>query len=73
MKPLMLAGAAITALGIVMLIFHNGINYTAREKYPKDGEAQIITHQEKVVSVPLVVGGATLLGGIAIMILAARR
>jgi hypothetical protein len=73
MKPLMLAGALLTALGIIALIFHNGVNYKARETYPKEGESQIVTHQEKIIEIPLAVGGVMVVGGVAMMLLAARR
>ena len=69
----MLVGAILTAFGIVVLAFQSGIHYTSREKFPPDGSAQVITKQEKIVSIPPVVGGVALAGGLAIMILAARR
>jgi hypothetical protein len=73
MKPLMLAGAFLTALGLLALIFHNGIRYTARERLPKGGQVQVITHEERYLSVPPALGAAVLAGGLTMMILAARR
>jgi len=69
----MLAGAILTAIGILALLFHNGINYTSREKLPHQGETQVITHEQRVLSIPPAVGGLMLAGGVGIMILAARR
>jgi hypothetical protein len=69
----MLAGSLLTALGILALLFHNGIQYTSHEKYPPGGATQIITHQERYLSIPPLAAGAMLAGGVAIMILAARK
>ena len=69
----MLAGALLTALGILGLMFHKGIRYTGSEQFPRDGDAKIVTHEEKYFSIPLAVGGAALAGGIAMMIVAARK
>jgi hypothetical protein len=69
----MLVGAILTAFGIVALAFQSGIHYTSREKFPTEGSTQVIVKQEKVISVPPVIGVAALAGGLVIMILAARR
>jgi hypothetical protein len=69
----MLVGAILTAFGIVALVFQSGIHYTTREKFPPDGSTQVITKQEKIISVPPAIGVAALAGGLVIMILAARR
>ena len=73
MKPLMLAGAFLTAAGIIGLLFGEGIHYTAREKFPKDGPVQVITKEEKFLSIPPVISGLAIAGGILLMILAARK
>ena len=73
MKPLMLAGALVTALGIIALVVGNAINFTSHERYPKDGKTQVTATSEKVISIPPAVGGLTLAGGIALMVLAARK
>jgi hypothetical protein len=70
----MLAGAFVTALGILALIFQNGIRYTAREKIPGSGsQVVVITHEEKYLTVPPLVAAAVLAGGVTMMVLAARR
>ena len=69
----MLAGAIVTAFGIVVLAFQSGIHYTSREKFPPDGSTQVITKEEKIVSVSPVIGVAALAGGLVIMVLAARK
>ena len=73
MKPLMLAGAFLTAAGIIGLLFGNAIPYTSREKFPSDGPVQVITKQERFLSIPPVVSGIAIGGGILLMVLAARK
>ena len=69
----MLVGAILTAFGIVALAFQNGIHYISRERLPRDSSTQVISKEEKVISIPPAVGVAALAGGIGIMILAARK
>ncbi len=73
MKPLMMIGALVTALGIIVLVVGNFMNFTSHEKYPRDGKTQVTTTSEKVISIPPVVGGLALVGGIALMVAAARK
>ena len=69
----MLAGAVLTALGILALVFGSGIYFTSREKLPRDSSTQVTTREERVVSIPPLVGGLTLAGGIVLMVVAARK
>jgi hypothetical protein len=73
MKPLMLVGAFLTAAGIIGLLFGEAIHYTSHEKFPSDGPVQVITKQEKISSIPPVISGLAIAGGILLMILAARK
>jgi hypothetical protein len=73
MKPLMWAGSLLTALGIIALAFLSGIHYISHEKVPRDGEVQVTVKQEKIVSIPPLVSGLALVGGLALMIVAARE
>jgi len=73
MKPLMWVGAFLTAFGILALAFLSGIRFISHEKLPRDGEVQVTVRQEKIVSVPPVVSGLVLVGGLALMIVAARE
>ena len=66
-------GAFLTAFGILALAFLSGIHYISHEKLPRDGEVQVTVRQEKIVSVPPVVSGLVLVGGLALMIVAARE
>jgi hypothetical protein len=69
----MLLGAFLTALGILALVFPGGIRYTSHKRFPPGKSAQIITNEEKIISIPPLVGVLTVAGGVAVMILAARK
>jgi hypothetical protein len=69
----MLAGAFLTAFGILALGFASGIHYTSHEKFPRDGKVQISVKEEKVLSIPPVVSGLAIASGVALMIAAARK
>ena len=70
---MMLAGAILTAIGIVALAFSTGIRYTSQERFPHDSKTQVVAEQEKVLSIPPLLAGVALAGGITLMILAARK
>jgi hypothetical protein len=69
----MMAGALLTAFGILALAFLSGIRYTSSEKFPADSATQVTVKEEKVLTIPPVVSGLALAGGLALMILAARK
>jgi hypothetical protein len=69
----MFAGALLTAFGILALAFLSGIHYTSHEKFLRDGEVQVTVKEEKVLTIPPVVSGLVLVGGLALMIVAARE
>jgi hypothetical protein len=69
----MFAGALLTAFGILALAFLGGIHYTSREKFPRDGEVQVTVKEEKVLTIPPVVSGLAIAGGLVLMIVAARK
>ena len=72
-KPLMWVGALLTAFGILGLAFLSGIRYVSHEKFPRDGKVQVTVKEDKTVSIPPVVSGLALAGGLALMIVAARK
>ena len=72
-KPLMFAGALLTAFGILALAFLGGIHYTSHDKFPRNGEVQVIVKEEKIITIPPLVSGLALAGGLALMIVAARK
>jgi hypothetical protein len=73
MKPLMWVGALLTAFGILSLAFLSGIHYVSHEKFPRDGETQVTVKQERILTIPPLVSGLALAGGLALMVVAARK
>ena len=73
MKPLMWIGALLTAFGILALAFLSGIRFISHEKLPRNSEVKVTVTQEKILTVPPVVSGLALVGGLALMIVAARK
>jgi len=72
MKPQMLAGAILSAIGIVAFIV-NGMHFTRNVQLPSDSPTNITVKRETVISVPPAVGGVALAGGLLLMVLAARK
>jgi hypothetical protein len=70
---MMLAGAILTAIGILALVFQTGIHYNSRQRLPHNAKTQVVAEQEKVLSISPLLSGLALAGGITVMILAARR
>jgi hypothetical protein len=73
MKPQMLIGAILTAIGIIVVAVGGFIDYTTRETIPHEGSVKLTAKREKVISIPPAVGGLALAGGIVLMVLAARK
>jgi hypothetical protein len=69
----MFAGALLTAFGILGLVFLGGIHYVSSEHFPRDSATQVTVHQEKILTIRPVVSGLALAGGLALMIVAARK
>jgi hypothetical protein len=73
-KPLILFGAVLVALGILALIAQTGIiGYTSQDKLPHDGETQINLKQERILSISPLWAGLALAAGTTLMIIAARK
>jgi hypothetical protein len=69
----MLVGALLMACGIIGLIFPAGIRYMARERLPHGADTQVISKQEKIVSIPTAASGLLIVGGLLLMVVAARK
>jgi len=66
-------GALLTAFGILALAFLSGIHYISHEKLPRNGETQVTVKQERILTIPPLVSGLALAGGLALMVVAARK
>ncbi len=73
MKPLMMMGALLTALGILALLFRGGIDYTTRETIASSDSVKIEQKKERTLEVPAAVGALVLLSGVGLMIMASRQ
>jgi hypothetical protein len=72
MRAGMIVGIILIVLGVVALGYE-GISYTTREKVIDVGPLQASVERKKTIPLSPLVGGAALLGGIVIVIIAARR
>ena len=72
MKPTMIIGVVLIALGLAGLVFQ-GITYTTREKVVDIGGLHVTAETRKTVPIPLIAGGLALAGGIAVVVVASRK
>ena len=72
MKPATSLGLALIILGIVAFVYQ-GITYTTREKVIDLGPLQATVDTKETIPLPPIVGGLALAGGIALLVVGARR
>jgi uncharacterized membrane protein HdeD (DUF308 family) len=72
MKPAAVLGVILIILGIVALAYQ-GITYTTHKKVLDIGPIQATKEEHKTISLPPVVGGVALVGGIVLMLGAGKR
>ena len=72
MKPVMLVGIALIILGVLALAYQ-GITYTTREKVIDLGPLKASVDKEKNIPLPPIVGALALAGGVALVIVGARK
>ena len=72
MKASMIVGIILIVLGVVALGYE-GISYTTREKVVDIGPLHASVEKKKTIPLSPALGGAALLGGIVLVIMAARR
>lgn len=68
MKPIMIVGIVLIALGIVALGYQ-GFTYTSREKIIDIGPIQATQETKKTIPLSPILGGAALAGGIVLVII----
>ena len=68
MKPIMIIGIVLIALGVVALAYQ-GITYTSREKIIDIGPIQATQETEKTIQFSPILGGVALAGGIVLVII----
>ena len=72
MKPVTLVGVALIILGVLALAYQ-GITYTTREKVIDLGPLKASVDKEKNIPLPPIVGVLALAGGVALVIVGARK
>jgi hypothetical protein len=71
-NPLTLVGIALIVMGIVAFAYQ-GITYTSREKIIDLGPIQATADTQKTIPLSPLVGGAALIGGVALLMVAAKK
>jgi hypothetical protein len=72
MKRIMIIGIVLIALGVLALAYQ-GITYTSREKIIDIGPIQATHETRKTIPVSPILGGASLAGGIILLIIGAKK
>ncbi len=72
MKPIVLLGVVLIALGAIALAYQ-GITYTTRESIIDIGPLKAMVEKERTIPLSPVLGGLALAGGIALVIVGRRR
>jgi uncharacterized membrane protein HdeD (DUF308 family) len=70
--PLMVMGIALLVLGVISLAYQ-GLTYTTREKVLEIGPIKATKETERTIPLPPVLGGLALVGGVVMVVAAARR
>jgi hypothetical protein len=72
MKPIILAGILFIVLGGLALAYQ-GFNYTHRERVMDVGPMHVTREDHDRVSIPPILGGLALVGGIVLLVVGARK
>jgi len=72
MKPMMILGIVLIVLGAIGLVVQ-GVTYTTQEKVLDIGSVHVTAPTQKTIPIPAILGGLALAGGIAVVVLAARK
>ena len=72
MKPIILVGILLIAIGLLSLAFQ-GFSYTTEEKILDIGPIEATTETKKRVPIPPLVGGLALLSGVVLLVMGSRK
>jgi uncharacterized membrane protein len=72
MKPMIVVGILLIVLGGLALTYQ-GFNYTHQEKVLDVGPIHATADKQDRVSIPPILGGLVLVGGIALLVVGARK
>lgn len=71
MKPIMMVGVLLIVIGIITLSYQ-GFTYTQKDKVAEIGSLKITNDTEKTIHFPPILGGVSLLAGLALVVLGRR-
>ena len=71
MKPLMIVGIILIAIGVIALAY-GGFSFTTSEKVAEVGPLKLEKDKTRSVPLPPVMGGLALIGGIVLVVVGAR-
>ena len=72
MKAITLIGIVLVVLGALALAYQ-GINYTRQEKVLDIGPIHATAEKQERIPLPPIVGGLALIGGVALLVVGARK
>jgi uncharacterized membrane protein len=72
MKPIMWVGILLVVLGGLALAYQ-GFNYTHRERVMDVGPMHVTREDHDRVSIPPILGGLALVGGIALLVVGGKK
>ncbi len=72
MKPIVMIGIALIAIGAIALAYQ-GITYTTHEKVLQIGPLQATQEVKKTIPLPPILGGAAVAGGIILIFIGSRK
>jgi hypothetical protein len=72
MKPIILAGILLIVLGGLALAYQ-GFNYTHHEQVMDVGPMHVTREDHERVSIPPILGGLALAGGIVLLVIGAKK
>ncbi len=72
MKPISLIGIVLVVLGALALAYQ-GISYTRQEKVLDLGPIHATAETQKRIPLPPILGGLVLVGGVALLVIGAKR
>jgi len=72
MKPVSLVGILLIAVGALILAYQ-GINYTRQKNVLNVGSVHVTTESHERISLPPIVGGLALAGGVVLLVVGTRK
>ena len=72
MKPLVVVGLILIAIGVVALAY-GGISFTSSEKVAEIGPLKVEKEKTRTLPLPPILGGLALAAGVVVLVVGARQ